>query len=104
MQHKITFASTLLMAMVWPLTAQASSQLALDKGCYSCHGANQRGEAPSFERLASKLAKYKGDQAGEQNFVSEFQAGEMLNHIPVHERLSPASAKTLVHWLMEGAK
>ena len=103
MQRKIAFSGALMLAMVWPLAAQASSQQALDKGCFSCHGANLRGEAPSFERLASKLAKLKGNPAAEQQFVSEFQAGEILNHIPVHERLSPASAKALVHWLVDGA-
>lgn len=103
-QHRITFASTLLLALAWPLAAQASSALALDKGCYSCHGASPRGEAPRFEQLPSRLSKYKGDLAAEQKFVDKYRAGEMFGHIDAHERLSPESAKVLIHWLVEGAK
>ena len=104
MQHKFPFAGALLAALVWPLAAQSSSALALDKGCYSCHGAVLRGEAPGFERLAVKLSKYKGDLTAEQKFVDKYRAGQMLERIDAHERLSPESARTLIHWLVEGAR
>lgn len=104
MQHRITFAGTLLIAIAWPLAAQASSQLASDKGCYNCHGAYVRGEAPGFERLASKLSKYKDDPGAEEKFVNKYLTGEMFQHIDAHERLSPESAKALLHWLIEGGK
>jgi cytochrome c551/c552 len=103
-QHRVTFASTLLVALLWPLAAQASSQLASDKGCYNCHGANLRGDAPSFERLASRLSRYKADPQAEQKWLGKFRAGEPFQHIDAHERLTPESARALVHWLVEGAK
>ena len=84
--------------------AQASQQLAADKGCYNCHGANPRGDAPAFDRLSSRLSHLKGDAAAEQKFVAELQSGEPLQHIGSHEHLTPESAKALVHWLVEGAK
>jgi cytochrome c len=104
LRHRITLAATLLVALTWPLAGQASSQLASDKGCYNCHGTALRGEAPSFERLASKLARYQGDPDGEQKFVTQFLIGEMFQHIDAHEQLTPESAKALLHWLVEGGK
>jgi cytochrome c len=103
-QTRITFVTTLLLTLVWPLAAQASSQLASDKGCYNCHGANLRGDAPSFERLASNLSRYQGDLTAEQKFVDKYLAGKMFEHVEAHERLSPESAKALVHWLVKGGK
>ena len=104
LHSKIICASALLLAVAWPLAANASAQLAVDHGCYNCHGPNLRGEAPSMERLAEKLSKYKGDSAAQQKFVDKYRAGEMFGHIDAHERLSPESAMALVHWLAEGGK
>jgi cytochrome c len=105
MQHPlITLSAALLIAASLSTAAQASSQLAVEKGCYSCHGAQGRGEAPSFERLAAKLAGLKDDAAAEQKFVDKYRAGEAFERVDTHERLSPASAKLLIHWLVTGAK
>jgi len=104
LHSKIICASALLLAVAWPLAANASAQLAVDHGCYNCHGPNLRGEAPSMERLAERLSKYKGDSAAQQKFVDKYRAGEMFGHIDAHERLSPESAMALVHWLAEGGK
>lgn len=98
------FTSLALPALLWPLAASASTVLAIDHGCYSCHGAYLRDEAPKFERLSSRLSRYQGDPAVEQKFIENFRTGEMFGHIAAHERLSPESAKVLVHWLIEGAK
>ena len=104
MQTRNTFAATLLMALVGPLAAQASSSLASDQGCYNCHGSARRGAAPGFERLAAKLSKYKEAPADEPQFVDRFLAGKMGAHIDAHERVSPQAAKILIHWLAQGAK
>ncbi len=82
--------------------AQASAQLATQYGCTNCHGAHLRGEAPSFERLAGKMAKYKGDDGALAKFVADYRAGEILQHIDAHERLSTATATALLRWLAEG--
>ncbi len=97
-------AASVFILSAWPHFAQASQQLAVDKGCYGCHGAYQRGDAPSIERLSKRLSGLKGDDAAQQKFVVQYQAGELLQHIGPHERLTPESAKTLIHWLAEGAK
>jgi cytochrome c551/c552 len=93
-----------LLTTGFAVTAQASAQLAVDQGCFSCHGANLRGEAPTFDRLAGKLAKYKGDAAAQARFVAKYRSGEPLERIDAHERLSQETATALVLWLAEGAK
>jgi len=87
-----------------PLASQASSSLAAEMGCYNCHGTPVRGDAPSFERLSAKYARRQGDAAAEQHAVDELLRGEPLRHIPVHEHLSPETARRLVHWLFDGGK
>lgn len=101
---KATVIHALLLILALPLAAQASSALAVDHGCDNCHGLYLREEAPNFERLSTRLSKLKGDLPAQLKFVDKFQAGEMFGHIDAHERLSPESAKALVHWLAEGAK
>jgi len=83
---------------------QSGSALAVEMGCYNCHGAPTRADAPSFERLAAKFEKRRGDAAAEQHVIDELRRGEPLEHIPVHERLSPETARSLVRWLFDGAK
>ena len=104
MQTRYTLVATLLMALIWPWAAHASAELASNQGCYNCHGSALRGEAPGFDRLVSKMAKYKDKPAEAQKFVDRFLAGEMLEHIDAHERVSRQSALTLVHWLAQGGK
>lgn len=99
----IALAGTLALAMVWPLTAQASPQLFVDQGCYNCHGV-AKGGAPSIETLSKRFSRFKGDAAAEQKTLEEFRVGELFGRIDSHERVSPESAKTLIHWLVEGAK
>lgn len=108
MQHRTRVsrwvdAGLLGMALLAPWASQASSSLAVEMGCYNCHGAYPRAEAPNFERLAAKYAKRKGDAAAEQRAVDKLRQGEPLERIPAHERLSPATARVLMHWLFEGA-
>jgi cytochrome c len=95
----LTAATVLL-----PMAAQANAQLAIDKGCYACHGVYRRGDAPTFEQLSSRLGRLKGDAVAEQKFVAKYVHGETFEHIAAHERLSQESAQSLIHWLVEGAK
>jgi len=101
-KHHAILAAALSLA--WVASAEANPQLALEHGCYSCHGANLRGEAPSFERLAGKLAKYRGDAAAQARLVTEYRAGEPFGHIDLHERVSLQTATALVKWLAEGGQ
>ena len=91
-------------ALVVAGAALASPQLAADYGCVNCHGAYQRGDAPTFERLSGKLAKYRGDEAAQARFVDKYRSGAPLEHVDAHERISRETATALVHWLVEGGQ
>jgi len=95
-------AVVLLFSVCAPV--HASMQMAVDYGCLNCHGAYPRGEAPSFERLADKLVKYKGDDAALAAKVASYRAGEPMEHIEAHERISLDAATRLLRWLAEGGK
>jgi cytochrome c len=84
--------------------ASAGAQLALDKGCFSCHGAPPRKNAPSFEALARDYARYQGEPAMETRLADELREGHVFGGIPAHERLSAENARALVRWIIEGAR
>lgn len=101
---RVAFTGFLAAALLSPLAAQASSQLALDKGCYACHGAYRRSDAPALDQLPKRLERLKGDAAAEKDFVEKYGQGQIFQHIDAHERISPESAGVLIHWLVEGLK
>jgi cytochrome c len=83
--------------------ALASSQLALDKGCYKCHGSPPRKNTPTFAELASRYANHRGDAAAERTLVDKLRRGSFLGHIDAHERLSQEDAQRLIRWIIDGA-
>lgn len=84
--------------------AHASAQLALEKGCYSCHGSPPRKNAPTFEKLALDYAKYKNVPSAETELAGKLREGHVFGSIQAHERLSEESALLLVRWIIEGAR
>jgi len=102
MKHSIACVGLATLALTG--SAHGSQQLAVEHGCYSCHGAYPRGEAPNFEKLAGKMAKYQGDATALADKISRYRTGEAFEHIEAHERLSPEAATALLKWLAEGGK
>jgi cytochrome c len=98
--------SAMLMVIGFPLgaLAQANSTLALDKGCYSCHGSPPRKSAPTFEQLASNYAKYQGNAEAAITLADKLHQEHVFGGIRAHEQLSPESALLLVRWIIDGAK
>ena len=94
----------LLLLLVAALPVQASSQLALDKGCYSCHGEPPRRNTPSMAQLAADYARYRGQADAPRKLADKLRAGGLFAHIAAHERLSPADCETLMRWLIDGGK
>jgi cytochrome c len=90
--------------LIAPLPAQASPQLALDKGCYSCHGEPPRRNVPSMAQLAADYARYRGQADAPRELADKLRAGGLFAHIAAHERLSPEDCETLMRWIIEGAK
>jgi cytochrome c len=84
-------------------SAQASAQLALDKGCLSCHGAPPRRNTPSLDQLATDYARYRGQPEAVRRLAAKLRAGSLFGHIAAHERLSEEECEKLVQWLIDGA-
>lgn len=91
-------------ALAFALPAQASSQLALDKGCYSCHGEPPRRNARSFPQLASDYAQYRGQADAARKLAAKLRAGSLFAHIAAHERLNEQECETLMRWIIDGAR
>lgn len=94
----------LLCALISAPTAQASAQLALDKGCFACHGSPPRKNVPSFDQLAQDYARYQGQADMEVTLTNKLRAGHLFGGVQAHERLSDGSARELVRWIIQGAQ
>lgn len=94
----------LWLTLLFTLPAQASSQLALDKGCYSCHGEPPRRNAPGMAQLAADYARYRGQADAPQRLAEKLREGGLFAHIAAHDRLSQEECITLMRWIIEGAK
>jgi cytochrome c len=84
--------------------AQSASLLALDKGCYSCHGSSPRKNAPTFDQLAKDYAKYQGQTAAAVTLAEKLHEEHLFGGIKAHEQLTQENAVLLVRWIIEGAK
>ena len=85
------------------LAAQASSQLALEKGCYSCHGEPPRRGAPTLAQLAADYARYRGQPDAPRRLADKLHAGGLFGHIAAHERINQQECEALMRWLIDGA-
>ncbi len=94
----------LLLPWLAALPVQASSQLALDKGCYSCHGDPPRRSAPSMAQLAADYARYRGQADAPRQLADKLRAGGLFAHIAAHERMSQEECEALMRWIIDGAK
>lgn len=84
--------------------AQASAQLALDKGCYACHGEPARRGAPGMTQLAADYARYRGQPDAPHRLAEKLREGGLFGHIAAHERVSQEECEALMRWIIEGAK
>lgn len=93
-----------LMAGALPLAAQASMNLALDKGCLNCHGTPPKGKAPPLAELAARYASAKGNEAEIGKLTAHLREHHLFGGVPAHERLSADEAERFVRWLVDGGR
>jgi len=86
------------------LLAQASSQLALEKGCSGCHGEPPRRSAPTFAQLAADYARYREQVGAPRKLADKLREGSLFGHIAAHERISQEECEILMRWLIDGAR
>jgi cytochrome c551/c552 len=82
----------------------ASAQLALDKGCMTCHGNPPKKNTPSFQALAAQLAPYKNQPGADQKLADKLREHHVFGSIRAHENLTPESSLALVRWIIQGAQ
>jgi cytochrome c len=90
-----------------PAAAQADAgagALAMDLGCYNCHGSPPRKGVPGFEELAADLAKHRGDPEAAARLGEQLRKGDFFHRVVAHRQLSADSAARLMQWLIDGAK
>lgn len=83
----------------------ATADLAQKSGCTACHGVANRIVGPGFREIA---AKYGGDAGAEGRLIAKVKAGGagVWGQVPMppHPQLKDADIKTLVQWVLGGAK
>lgn len=93
-----------LAASALPIHTHASMNLALDKGCLSCHGTPPRGKAPTMAELATRYASAHGNEAEIARLSAHLREHHLFGGVPAHERLSAEDAERFVRWLSDGCR
>ena len=86
------------------LSAQASMNLALDKGCLNCHGTPPCGKAPTVAVLAERYASARGNEAEITRLATHLREHRLFGGVGAHERLNAEDAERLVRWLVDGGR
>lgn len=103
MKRFFSCAALLALACTASGGALASSALAAEQGCMSCHGSVPRAGAPTFAQLASQYARYRDDPQAATRLADKLRQHHLLGNISAHERLSAQNAQSLMRWLIQGA-
>lgn len=102
-RHPVT--RVLAFALVtWAAPASASMNLALEKGCLSCHGTPPRGKAPTMAELASRYATARGNETEITKLSAHLREHHLFGGVPAHERISAEEAERFVRWLVDGGR
>jgi cytochrome c len=106
MTHRLRTVLVLLAvsAGALPGAAVASMNLALDKGCLSCHGTPPRSKAPTMAELATRYASAKGNETEIAKLTAHLREHHLFGGVPAHERLSAEEADRFVRWLVDGGR
>ncbi|HTY99808.1 MAG TPA: c-type cytochrome [Rhodocyclaceae bacterium] len=86
----------------------ASADLAKQSGCLACHQADKKVVGPAYQDVARKYAGQKGAEAMLIKSVTEGGNGKW-GQIPMPPKggsttVTDAEIKTLVRWILAGAK
>ena len=93
-----------LLAGALPTASHANMNLALDKGCLSCHGTPPRGKAPTMAELATRYASARSNEAEIEKLSAHLREHHLFGGVPAHERLSADEADRFVRWLVDGGR
>jgi cytochrome c len=104
---KLIAALLVAVAAAAPAMADDSPGLALAKksNCMSCHAVDKKIVGPAYQDVAKK---YAGDKTAEAKLVAKVKAGGKGNWgeipMPPNAAVKDEDIKTLVKWVLDGAK
>ena len=84
---------------------KGGAELAKAAACMACHGIDQKIVGPGFREIA---AKYKGAAGAELSLAEKVQKGSAgvwgAIPMPAQPQVKPADTRTIVQWILAGAK
>jgi cytochrome c len=96
-------ATGLMMSVSAP--AFASKEIASKNSCMGCHAIDKKVVGPAYKDIA---AKYKGQADAVDKLAKKVKVGGggVWGAVPMpgNSRISDADAKTVVQWILDGAK
>ncbi len=103
---KSLVVSTLIAAgLIASAPAFANKDLATKSGCMACHAVDKKVVGPGYNEVA---AKYKGDAGAEAKLIAKVKAGGSgvwgAIPMPPNAAVKDEDIKTLVKWILAGAK
>jgi cytochrome c len=92
-------------ALMMSTSAMADLAMAKKEGCTACHSVDKKLVGPSYRDVAKKYAGDKGAQAKLEEKVRKGGSG-VWGAIPMtpHPNIKEADLKSLVKWILAGAK
>jgi cytochrome c len=92
-------------ALMVSAPAFASKEIASKNACMGCHAADKKVVGPAYKDIA---AKYKGQADAVDKLAKKVKAGGSgvwgPVPMPANAAISEADAKTVVKWILDGAK
>jgi len=96
---------TLAGAVAIPVATNPNLELATKNGCMACHGVNSKIVGPGYNEVQTR---YKGQTDAEDRLVAKVKAGGLgvwgAVPMPPNGHLKDEDLKTLVKWILSGAK
>ena len=85
--------------------ARSGLDLAKASGCTTCHGVTGKVVGPGFREIA---AKYAGDKDAQSRLTAKVKAGGAgvwgSVPMPAQSQVADGDVRTLVDWILNGAK
>jgi len=86
-------------------SVKGGAELAKAAACMACHGIDQKIVGPGFREIA---AKYRGAAGAELNLAEKVKMGSVgawgAIPMPAQPQVKPADTRTIVQWILAGAK
>lgn len=111
---KVLISALVAAGVLAAAPAFANKDLATKSGCLACHAVDKRVVGPSYQEIAKK---YAGDAKAEARLIekvikgSAATGGQIWKEInggavpmPANTAVKPEDVKTLVKWVLAGAK